>query len=97
MVSSAFGRARGYVRRWLVPAVLWLVAAASIGAALFLVLRSCSYDGRAVAAYGLYFVLHVMVPGIVALAAIRGRALSWTETIALGVPMGFTVEVFSFL
>lgn len=86
----------GFARK-LATALLWMGAGVSLAGALWLVLRSCSYDVGTVAAYAVYFGLQVVLPGVVLVALIRGKPLTWTQAIALAVPTGFGVEVLSFL
>ncbi len=78
-------------------ATAWSGAFALLALAHFIVVRACEFDPQTVAIYALYFALHVIVPGVVATSAVKGRALSLTTVIALGVPTGFAIEIFSFL
>lgn len=81
----------------LLPALLWSGALGALGAAAFLLVRSCGNDLGAVVRYAIYFAAHVMLPGAVALHLVRGRPLSWATLLALGVPTGFALEVASFM
>lgn len=62
-----------------------------------MVVRACEYDPQVVIIYALYFCLHVITPGVVVMYAVKGRPLSLTTAIALGIPTGFAIELLSFL
>jgi len=78
-------------------AVAWAAVVAVLTSILFILTRGCDYDLAAVARYGTYFALHVVLPGVVVLAAVQRGSVGLTAAIAWGIPTGFAVEIFSFL
>jgi hypothetical protein len=78
-------------------ATLWRAALGVVAATVFLMARACDYDFGALARYTAYFAFHVVLPGVVLVSAIRRQPLSLSRVIALGVPTGFALEVFTFL
>lgn len=72
-------------------------AAAALALVLLIIVRSCGYETGPVFRYGFYYLLHVALPGLVALHAIQRRPVSLTAAIALGLPTGYAIEVFAFL
>jgi hypothetical protein len=65
--------------------------------ATWLVGRSCGYEFGTVAVYAAYFGFYVMLPGFVVLQLLERRPLTLSMAVALGVPVGFAVEILSFL
>lgn len=96
-MNSVLARLGDSLSTRIVPAALWLGVAAVLGAALHLVVRSCGYQYLEVAHYGSYFLLHVLLPGVVVLSLAQGGRLSWLNVIALGLPTGFALEMIGFL
>ncbi len=81
-----------------IPAsALWKATAALLCCAGLIVARGCGYDFSALVAYGAYFACYVALPGVVALYALNQRALSLGTVVALALPTGFAIEIFSFL
>lgn len=68
-----------------------------LAACYWVVARSCDYDHVAVLKYTAYVVFSVWLPGLVVLRAIQRHPVSPLESIALGLPLGFTVEILTFL
>jgi hypothetical protein len=61
------------------------------------VLRACGYEFGVVGNYAAYFALYVVLPGVVAMHWVNRGPLSLTNAIALGIPMGFALEIGAFL
>ena len=95
---SLFGRfvdrARGPV---LEPRTLWKITAAVLVGAFAIIARACGYDFAGVLAYAAYFCGFVVLPGAVVLLALHRRPLPLVVVVALGVPTGFAIEIFSYL
>src|SRR5262245_12348464 len=68
-----------------------------MAAAAFIVARSCGYEFSTVVGYFGYFALYVALPGIVTTYLVKRAPLSIAQAIALGLPTGFAVEIFSYL
>ncbi|MCX6953388.1 MAG: hypothetical protein NTV51_14650 [Verrucomicrobia bacterium] len=62
-----------------------------------IVARACGYDFYAVSAYAGYFAAFVALPGVVVLAALNRGPLSIATVVALALPTGFAIEIFSYL
>lgn len=62
-----------------------------------MVVRSCGYDLGTVAAYAFYLALHVVLPGGLVLCAVNRGPVSLSHLVALGIPTGFAVEIFTYL
>src|SRR4051794_38438193 len=77
--------------------MLWRGVWAIAGVALIFVVRSCGYDVGAVGRYFGYLTLYVVLPGTVVLYGVKRGPVSLTSLIALAVPTGFAVEIFTFL
>jgi hypothetical protein len=75
----------------------WVGALAVLATVQFILLRACGYDLKPLLAYGGYFASHVYLPGVVALYFLQRGPISLTASIALGVPTGFALEIFTFL
>jgi hypothetical protein len=75
----------------------WLATLAVLGLGQYLLIRGCGYDAAPVAAYGGYFLLYVLLPGVVVLWAVQHRPVSLTLAIALGIPTGFAAEIAAYL
>jgi hypothetical protein len=78
-------------------AILWTLSALAIATACYIIVRSCGYDVSILAKYSSYFLLQIALPGYVALSLAGVRPLSPSTIIALGLPTGFAIEIFSFL
>ncbi|MSU50836.1 MAG: hypothetical protein EXS37_17405 [Opitutus sp.] len=65
--------------------------------AMLIVVRACGYEFGTVGHYLWYVGLHVALPGSVAMYAINRGPLSLSRTIALALPTGFALEIFTFL
>lgn len=95
---SLFGRfvdrARGPV---LEPRTLWKITAAVLVGSLAIIARACGYDFAGVLRYAAYFGGFVALPGAVVLWALHRRPLPLVAVVALGVPTGFAIEIFSYL
>lgn len=85
--------------RWprVAPRTLWHITAVVLVCALAIIARACGYDFSAVLAYAAYFLAFVALPGGVVLSALNRRPLSVVTWVALGVPTGFALEIFSYL
>jgi hypothetical protein len=85
--------------RWpiLAPHTVWRVAAMFLMAAFAIVARGCGYDFGSMAAYAGYFLAFVALPGLVVLYGLRRGPISLAVVVALGVPTGFAIEIFSYL
>ena len=70
---------------------------AVIAVSTFIVARACGYEFDTLSRYIGYFSLYVALPGIVATYFVNRGPLSLAHAIALGVPTGFAVEIFSYL
>ena len=79
------------------PSIVWSAVGFVLAATLFILLRACSYVVSAVAVYGAYLGLYVVLPGLVVMSALNRGPLSLTAAIALGLPTGFAIEIFSFI
>lgn len=66
-------------------------------AAFAIVARGCGYDFGSMAAYAGYFLAFVALPGLVVLYGLRRGPISLAVVVALGVPTGFAIEIFSYL
>ena len=78
-------------------ALAWSAALAVHACIVFIVTRGCGYNLGAVAAYAAYFAAHVALPGVVAVAALNRGQVSLMTAVALGIPTGFALEIFTFL
>ncbi len=76
---------------------LWPAAAAMVCGAVYILARACGYDFDTVAGYAAYVALYVALPGAVVLHAVRGARVTPSALLALALPTGFAVEIFSFL
>jgi hypothetical protein len=79
------------------PAAGWMLAFACLAGAGAIVLRGCGYDAGIPLRYGGYFALQIGLPGVVALYLAGVRPLTPSTLIALGIPTGFAIEIFTFL
>ncbi|PTY08479.1 hypothetical protein DB347_02540 [Opitutaceae bacterium EW11] len=64
--------------------------------AYWMVARSCGYDHAAVARYGMYMIVSVWLPGVVVLRFAQKHPVSFLESLAVGVPIGFAIEILTF-
>jgi hypothetical protein len=74
-----------------------LTIAFALWAAATVIVRGCGSDASIPLRYASYFCLNVLLPGVVVLQAATSRRLSVPTIVALGVPLGFAVEIFTFL
>ena len=65
--------------------------------AFVVIARACGYDFGALVRYGAYFAAYVLLPGVVLLALLNRGPLSLMVALALAVPTGFAVEIFTYL
>jgi hypothetical protein len=79
------------------PGALWKAAAAVLAITALIVARACGYDFYSLLAYPGYFAAFVALPGVVALYALNRRPLSLATALALAIPTGFAIEIFSYL
>lgn len=77
--------------------LLWGAAALVLGATALLVARADSYDLGTLAGYFAYLAAYVVLPGVVGLYFVNKGPLSLGLAIALGVPTGFAIEIFSYI
>lgn len=76
-------------QRW-----LWLtLACALLATSYFVVVRSCGYDHGSLLRYAAYLVLYVALPGFLFLGIAQRRMPSALEALAVGLPLGFAVEI----
>ncbi len=75
----------------------WVAGSGLLLVAFAIVMRSCGYDFATVAKYAAYLALHVALPGVVALHLVFRVPLSPARMLALAVPTGFAIEIFTFL
>lgn len=68
-----------------------------LACSLAILARACGYDFSSLAIYAVYFTAFVALPGVVVLYALKGRPLSPSVVLALAVPTGFGIEIFSYL
>ncbi len=80
-----------------VTATLWRVAWGVLAVAVLIVTRACGYDFGAVARYLAYLGLYVALPGIVVMYVMNRGPLSLAKVMALALPTGFAIEIFSYL
>jgi hypothetical protein len=78
-------------------ATLWRATLTIVAVSAFIVTRACGYELDTLAAYLGYFGLYVALPGIVTTYFVNRGPLSIAHAIALGVPTGFAVEIFTYL
>ncbi len=76
---------------------LWALVIFALGAALFVVVRACGHDVVGVLGYLGYLAAYVALPGTVAMYAVNRGPLSFSRWLALALPTGFAIEIFSFL
>lgn len=79
------------------PRTVWNTVGVLLAVAFAIVARACGYDFGAVARYGLYFAGYVLLPGVVVLSFLKRGPVSLMSAIALGVPTGFALEIFTYL
>lgn len=80
-----------------VPAALWSATALVLAVTGFIVARACSYQVDTLAGYAGYLACYVVLPGVVGLYFVNKGPLSLSLAIALGVPTGFAIEIFSYI
>ena len=76
---------------------LWRAAFWVLVVAAIIVVRACGYDVAAVAKYAAYMAFYVALPGVLVMQAVHGRPVSVGAALALAIPTGFAVEIFTFL
>ncbi len=79
------------------PESLWRVALLFLAAAAFVIARACGYEFESVAAYAVYLALYVALPGVVVMYAVNRGPLSLAKVLALALPTGFALEIFTYL
>ncbi len=79
------------------PGALWKATAAVFAIAALIVARACGYDFYSLLAYAGYFAAFVALPGVVTLYALNRHPLSLAMALALAIPTGFAIEIFSYL
>lgn len=79
------------------PATLWRLCALTVAVTLFVIVRSVGYEVGSVAAYAAYVGLYVLLPGVVVTAWLGGRTFSPVALVALALPTGFAVEIYTYL
>ena len=78
--------------------LLWRAASAAVLAgASFIVLRGCNFEAAIPLRYLVYFLLQILIPGMVVLHLAQVRPLTGVSAIALGIPTGYAIEIFTFL
>ncbi|WP_414664662.1 hypothetical protein [Horticoccus sp. 23ND18S-11] len=78
-------------------ATLWRAAWAALALSAFIVARAFSYELGPVVGYFGYFALYVALPGAVVMYAVNRGPISLAPALALGLPTGFAVEIFTYL
>jgi hypothetical protein len=79
------------------PGVVWKASLFVFLIAFVIIARACGYDLGAVFGYAAYFAAYVALPGIVVLALLNRGPLSLMTALALAVPTGFALEIFTYL
>jgi hypothetical protein len=79
------------------PSALWKATAVLAVCGFLILARACGYDFLALVKYATYFTAYVVLPGAVVLYALNRGPLSLMVILALAVPTGFAVEIFSYL
>ena len=79
------------------PSTLWRAGLGLLAVGAFIVARACGYQFDAVTSYLGYFGLYVALPGLVLMYAVNRGPLSLAHALALGVPTGFALEIFTYL
>lgn len=80
-----------------IPLILWAAALSALVASVFVVVRACGHDAVTVLGYFLYVGLYVALPGCVAMYVVNRGPISFAHLLALALPTGFALEIFSFL
>lgn len=76
---------------------LWGLAIGVVALVLVIMARAVGYDFNTVAGYLSYLALFVALPGAVALYAVNRGPVSLPRMVALALPTGFALEIFTFL
>lgn len=76
---------------------LWRLAFVVLAITGFIAVRGCGYDMSVLARYAAYIGLQVAPPGLVAMYFVNRGPLSLTAMIALALPTGFALEIYTFL
>jgi hypothetical protein len=76
---------------------LWRIAVGGLALVGFITVRACGYEFDTVATYLGYLALYVALPGMVAMYAVNRGPISVAQALALGVPTGFAIEIFTYL
>lgn len=77
--------------------MLWTGALLVLGAALSVVVRASGHDIGGVSGYLAYLSAYVALPGTLAMYGVYRGPLSFSRWLALALPTGFAIEIFSFL
>src|SRR3954465_3413964 len=75
----------------------WAVCVALLAGVYAIAVRACDFDHAAVLRDLGYMAAYVWLPGMVVLGATRKTPVGWVEAIALALPVGYAVEIASFL
>ena len=62
-----------------------------------IVVRACGGDQGALWRYAGYVAIYVWLPGVLVLGAFSGRRVSWVDALAVGLPVGFAIEIFTYV
>lgn len=76
---------------------LWRAGFALLAVSAFIVARACGCEFDALTGYLAYLGLYVVLPGVVAMHAVNRGPLSPVAAVALGLPTGFALEIFTYL
>lgn len=76
---------------------LWRTGLLLLAVGVFIVARAFGYAFDALTGYFVYLGLHVALPGVVAMYAVNRGPVSPVGAIALGLPTGFALEIFTYL
>ncbi|MEU8103045.1 hypothetical protein AB0C18_04885 [Nonomuraea muscovyensis] len=82
-------------RPWLRPLARWLPAG-SVAAFTFAVLNRYGVSGTDIALFAGYVALGLALPGALTVRALSGRPRTLAEEVALGLPLGYAVEILAY-
>lgn len=68
-----------------------------LGVASFFVARAAGYDWGVLLKYAVYFGAFIVLPGLVVIQVVKRDAVSPATLLALAIPTGFALEIFTFL
>jgi hypothetical protein len=75
----------------------WTLTATFLFFSYWIVARSCGYDQAAIFHYVGYVLLYVWLPGCLVLRGVGWERVSLADLIALGLPVGFAIEILTYL